>query len=102
MYMSIPICVYNAIIRVIMNPEISLEDIRKKFNQLGGEEDTADLPTFAIVNEKAEQQILQVNLTPASMVYTRANRIYTNSSKLKAKRIKNKRLADFFRNLGNR
>lgn len=85
-----------------MNPEISLEDIRKKFNQLGGEEDTADLPTFAIVNERAEQQILQINLTPASMVYARANRIYTNTSKLKTKKIKNKRLADFFRNLGNR
>lgn len=85
-----------------MAREVSLEDIRKKFNQLGDEEDTADLPTFAIVNEKAEQQILQINLTPASMVYARVNRIYTNTSKLKTKNVKKKKLVDFFNGFGNR
>lgn len=33
-----------------MTRELSLQDIRKKFNELGGEEDTANLSAFAVVN----------------------------------------------------
>jgi len=81
-----------------MTREVSLDDIRKKFNQLGtkDDEDAANVPTFAIVNEKAEQQLLQINLTPASMIYVRANKVYANSRKIKTKKVKNNKVADFF------
>ena len=62
------------------------------------EGDAANLQEFVIVNEKAEQQVLQVNLIPATVTFLKATKLYSNTPHIKSKPVRRGKL-DFLINI---
>jgi len=45
-------------------------------------EDVNQLQQFAIVPDKGDRQLLQINLTPATVIFFRGDKIYSNAAQL--------------------
>jgi hypothetical protein len=54
-------------------------------------EDSASLKEFIVVNDRAEQQLLQINLVPASLAHLRGLKLYSNG-KVRSQLVHNQRL----------